>query len=77
MAKTLVNIYPGLRASMSYNGDDTETLSKLLNISNDTARRRLRGDREFYIGEILILTHRYGKTFEELFGSQEQQAGVL
>ena len=42
MAKTLVNIYPGLRASMSYNGDDTETLSKILNISNDTARRRLR-----------------------------------
>lgn len=77
MAKTLVNIYPGLRASMSYNGDDTETLSKLLNISNDTVRRRLRGEREFNIGEILILTHRYGKTFEELFGSQEQQAGVL
>lgn len=77
MAKTLVNIYPGLRASMSYNGDDTETLSKLLNISNDTVRRRLRGEREFDIGEILILTHRYGKTFEELFGSQEQQAGVL
>ena len=69
MAKTLVNIYPGLRASMSYNGDDTE--------SNDTARRRLRGEREFDIGEILILTRRYGKTFEELFGKQEQQAGTV
>jgi len=77
MAKTLVNIYPGLRASMSYNGDDTETLSKILNISNDTARRRLRGEREFGIGEILILTRRYGKTFEELFGKQEQQAGTV
>ena len=54
MAKTLVNIYPGLRASMSYNGDDTETLSKILNISGDTARRRLRGEREFDIGEIFL-----------------------
>ena len=40
MAKALINIYPGLRASMSFNGDDTETLSKILNISNDTTRRR-------------------------------------
>lgn len=77
MAKTLVNIYPGLRASMSYNGDDTETLSKLLNISGDTTRRRLRGEREFDIGEILILTRRYGKTFEELFGRQEEQTGNI
>lgn len=77
MAKTLVNIYPGLRASMSYNGDDTETLSKILNISGDTARRRLRGEREFDIGEILILTHRYGKTFEELFGRQEEKTGTI
>lgn len=77
MAKTLVNIYPGLRASMSYNGDDTETLSKLLNISGDTTRRRLRGECEFNIGEILILTRRYGKTFEELFGRQEEQPGTV
>lgn len=77
MAKTLVNIYPGLRASMSYNGDDTETLSKLLNISGDTTRRRLRGEREFDIGEILILMRRYGKTFEELFGRQEEQTGTV
>lgn len=72
MAKALVNIYPGLRASMSYNGDDAETLSKILKISSDTARRRLKGEREFDIGEILILTRRYGRTFEELFGRQEQ-----
>lgn len=77
MAKTLVNIYPGLRASMSYKGDDTETLSKILNISSDTARRRLRGEREFDIGEILILTRRYGKTFEELFGRQEEKTGTI
>ena len=77
MAKALVNIYPGLRASMSYNGDDTETLSKILHISHDTARRRLRGEREFDIGEILILTRRYRKTFEELFGNQEQQESAI
>lgn len=77
MAKALVNIYPGLRASMSYNGDDAETLSKILKISSDTARRRLKGEREFDIGEILILTRRYGRTFEELFGRQEQQESVV
>lgn len=77
MAKALVNIYPGLRASMSYNGDDAETLSKILKISSDTARRRLKGEREFDIGEILILTRRYGRTFEELFGRQEQQESIV
>lgn len=77
MAKALVNIYPGLRASMSYNGDDTETLSKVLNISGDTTRRRLRGEREFSVGEILILTRRYGKTFEELFGRQEEKTETI
>lgn len=77
MAKTLINIYPGLRASMSFNGDDTETLSKILNISNDTTRRRLRGEREFDVGEIQILTRRYGKTFEELFGNAENQSATI
>ncbi len=77
MAKALVNIYPGLRASMSFNGDDTETLSRILNISNDTTRRRLRGEREFDVGEIQILTNRYGKTFEELFGNAERQAANI
>ena len=77
MAKALVNIYPGLRASMSFNGDDTETLSRILNISNDTTRRRLRGEREFDVGEIQILTNRYGKTFEELCGNAERQAANI
>lgn len=77
MAKTLVNIYPGLRASMSFRGDDTETLSAILNISNDTTRRRLRGEREFDVGEIRILTNRYQKTFEELFGTTEDQKVAL
>lgn len=77
MAKALINIYPGLRASMSFNGDDTETLSRILNISNDTTRRRLRGEREFDVGEIQILTRRYGKTFEELFGNPEKQSATI
>lgn len=68
MPKPLINIYPGLRASMSFFGDDTETLSKLLSLSNDTVRRRLRGEREFEVGEIKVLSQRYTKTFEELFG---------
>ena len=77
MAKALINIYPGLRASMSFNGDGTETLSKILNISTDTTRRRLRGEREFDVGEIQILTRRYGKTFEELFGNSEKQSATV
>lgn len=77
MAKALVNIYPGLRASMSFNGDDTEVLSKILNISKDTTRRRLRGEREFEVGEIQILTRRYGKTFEELFGNEERPSATV
>jgi hypothetical protein len=72
MAKMLINIYPGLRAEMARFGDNAETLSKVLNISVDSVRRRLRGEYEFDINEIRILMNRYGKTFEELFSTAER-----
>lgn len=63
---------PGLRAEMARFGDNAETLSKVLNISVDSVRRRLRGEYEFDINEIRILMNRYGKTFEELFSTAER-----
>ncbi len=74
MAKTLTIIYPGLRAEMSYHNEDTEDLSKLLNISADTTRRRLRGKKEFDLSECQTLMDHYDRTFEELFGKAEKVA---
>jgi hypothetical protein len=72
MAKVLRNIYPGLRAKMSYNDENAETVAKLLNISVDSARRRLRGQNYFDIPQIRTLIAHYGSTFDELFGKQDE-----
>ena len=72
MAKALVNIYPGLRAKMSYNAEGTEELSKILNISVDSTRRRLRGQNYFDLNQIKKLTEHYHCTYEDLFKIEEQ-----
>ena len=72
MAKALINIYPGLRAKMSYNAESTAELSKILNISVDSTRRRLRGENPFDLVQIKKLTDHYNCTFDELFGIEEQ-----
>lgn len=68
MAKVLRNIYPGLRAKMSFAGESTEDISKIMGISNDSTRRKLRGQTYFDLEQIKKLTDHYGCTFDELFG---------
>lgn len=72
MAKVLKNIYPGLRSKMSYNNENAETLAKLLNISVDGVRRRLRGQNYFDIPQCVTLMMHYGSDFEELFGKSDE-----
>lgn len=74
MAKALINIYPGLRAKMSYNAESATEISKILNISVDSTRRRLRGENYFDLKQIKILTKHYGCTFDELFAVEESAA---
>ena len=74
MAKALLNIYPGLRAKMSYNGENAEEVAKVLNISADSTRRRLRGQNYFDLQQIKALTEHYNCTFDELFGVVEKTA---
>lgn len=74
MAKTLINIYPGLRAKMSYNAETAAELSQILNISVDSTRRRLRGENYFDLKQIKILTKHYECTFDELFAIEESAA---
>lgn len=71
MAKTLINIYPGLRAKMSYNAESAAELSKILKISVDSTRRRLRGENFFDLNQIKTLTRHYNCTFDELFAVEE------
>ncbi|WP_279003272.1 helix-turn-helix domain-containing protein [[Clostridium] scindens] len=68
MAKPLVNIFPKLRAKMAYAGTTTADLAGVLEISEDSVRRRLRGEVEFELPEIVKLMKFYKCTFEEIFG---------
>ena len=69
MAKPLVNIFPKLRAKMGFNNHSTADLAEVLGISEDSVRRRLRGEVEFELQEIVKLILFYNCTFEDLFGN--------
>jgi DNA-binding XRE family transcriptional regulator len=73
MAKPLTVIYPKLKAKMAYNGHSTETLAKVLEISEDSMRRRLRGEVDFGLAEIIELMKYYHCEFEDLFGKENEQ----
>lgn len=68
MAKPLAVVYPKLRSVMALNGHATEDIAKVLNMSHDSARRRLRGSVEFELSEIIMLLDFYKCSFEDLFG---------
>lgn len=68
MAKTLIVVYPRLEAQRAYNGHTTKTYAEILEMSEDSVRRRLRGEVEFELSEITKLMDFYHCTFEELFG---------
>ena len=71
MAKKLVNIFPGLRVCMSYNNETTEDLARIMGTSKDSTRRRLCGKADFDLSQIKILMNHYGKSFNELFETEE------
>lgn len=68
MAKILCVVYPKLEAKRAYYGHTTKTYAELLGISEDSVRRRMRGEVEFELSEIIKLMEFYKCTFEELFG---------
>ena len=68
MAKPLKIIYPGLRAKMAFAGEDAEQIAKIIGVSDDTTRRRLRGQGYFDLEQIKKLTDHYSCSFDDLFG---------
>lgn len=67
MAKPLVNIFPKLRGKMAEHEDDVSDLVKCLGISDDSVRRRLKGEKDFELSELVILADRYKTSIDELF----------
>ena len=77
MAKTLIVVYPKLEAKRAYNGHTTKTYAEILNISEDSERRRLRGEVEFELSEITKLMDFYHCTFEDLFGDKTENPAAM
>lgn len=71
MKKPTTNIYPGLRSKMAFNNHDVSTIAELLKISNDSVRRRIRGNVEFELTEIKKLMKFYDCSFDDLFKSEQ------
>lgn len=69
--KRLVVIYPKLEAKRAYHGETAHDIAAVLGVSDDSARRRLRGEVEFDLSDIEKLMNHYESTFEELFGRGE------
>lgn len=70
MAKPLVIMFPKLKAKMAYNGTTTAELAEVLEISEDSVRRRLRGEVEFELPEVIKLMKFFKCSFEDLFGNE-------
>jgi transcriptional regulator with XRE-family HTH domain len=66
--KKLIVIYPKLEAKRAYHGETAHDIAVLLGVSDDSARRRLRGEVELDLSDIEKLMNHYESTFEELFG---------
>ena len=58
---------------MSYNNESTEDLAKILKTSPDSTRRRLCGKADFDLPQIKILINHYGKSFSELFETEDSK----
>ena len=67
MPKTSNNIFPKLRGMMAEHKDTISELAEILNISDDTLRRSLKGEREFELRELRKIAARYKTTMDELF----------
>lgn len=61
------NIFPKLRGKMSESDDSIEDLAIILNLNKETIRRKLRGQTQFVLDELFILSEKYNIAIDELF----------
>ena len=73
MAKPLINIFPKLRGKMAEHKDNVNDLVDCLGISDDSVRRRLKGEKDFELSEIIILADRYSTSIDELFENERKE----
>jgi predicted transcriptional regulator len=59
--------YPNLVAEMARRGETQRTISKLLNLTNNSVHRKMTGKSEWTISEIEILCEYFNKDYDELF----------
>ena len=72
MAKSLQVTFPLLKGEMAKRGVNVRKLAKILDTSEDSVRRRLRGDIEFDLKEILKILKYFQCKFEDLFGELDK-----
>lgn len=58
---------PKLAGKMGENGHDVKKLASVLNVSVDTARRILRGERQLDLNELYKLMNFYNCSFSDIF----------
>ena len=73
--KKLMTIYPQLEAQRAYHGETAHDLAVLLGISDEGARRRLRGAVNFELPEIKKIMEHYNCSFEDLFSKINEKVG--
>jgi len=76
MAKISNNIFPKLRGMMAEYRDTIPDLANLLKISDDTLRRTLKGERDFELSEMKLISQRYKTTMDDLFIFEPSQSTI-
>ena len=61
------DIFPKLRGKMAESDNSIEDLAIILNLNKETIRRKLRGQTQFVLDELFILSEKYNIAIDELF----------
>ena len=71
MAEKQTVLFPGLRGEMAKKGVSVRGLAEVLDTSEDSIYRRLKGIVEFDLSEIVKILAFFNCSFEKLFGEDE------
>lgn len=66
-------LFPEIEAEMIRRGETQQDLANLLDLDRTQITRKLKGDIQWTIGDVEILTHHYNKDYWELFRKNKKE----
>jgi hypothetical protein len=72
-----LNLFQKIREVIPPNASLVDEISEILNITNDSAYRRIRGDKALIMEELFILSTKYNVSLDDIFATQSNGDSFL